>query len=368
MKKFIVALCGLALLAGLSSCKKDDPSTDEEPANTYADPAYVEGIFNPGRHIKSIVGPKMSQQWNWSGSPLQLTDVTDVVNGESYSFSYKGSGRLGVSDIRNSEGTEQYTFTYDDGTLDSYEIRKNNKMMGRGSVCYAGGHISYITYSDIAANWMIEMSNSLFGMNMSTNTSIQFDNPMFTDRYTWNGSNVATESVEMDLDGTISLSELFDLFGDQMSGAFGSYSAILRLMVQAMGDSSYAFSITASANASYKYDSKFNPFRGYWGEGLITNPRALSANNVTSVQNTGSIRFQSNITIDLPSECPAWASAFSGAWGIIHMLLNGRSIPIDQTIPLSSTKTYSYSYNSIGFPTQVTDQDNNTFTYTYQEQ
>ena len=82
MKRAIVALCALAFFAGMVSCKKDK-NEEVIPASNetgYENPTYVEGVFNPGRHLAAIVGPGISQQWSWSeGTPKQLTGISDVV-------------------------------------------------------------------------------------------------------------------------------------------------------------------------------------------------------------------------------------------------------------------------------------------------
>lgn len=371
MKRAIAALCVLAFFAGMVSCKKDKneeiiPSGNE---NVYENPTYVEGVFNPGRHLVTIVGPGISQQWSWNeGKPKQLTGISDVVNTQSYNFSYKGSGRLATS-LYNAEGNNfAYTFEYDEGWLDELAVRKNDALWYDGSVSHADGHISRVDYSDLSTDFIASMAMQLLNRDID-NVSFGLIEPSFSVDYHWDGMNVASEEYSAGVSGSMSLMQLYNLFSDEISdGNLGNYAALLPLLIENMGDSSYFYTVDVDAAINYTYDTNYNPYLGFWGDGLLLNTKVLSANNITAANLSGTVRFVSTITIHLPSECPAWIpEQYQSYWFIIQPLLNGLEIPIDETFPLEQSQTFAYKYNSIGFPTEYTTEAGKTYTLTYKE-
>lgn len=371
MKRAIVALCALAFFAGMVSCKKDK-NEEVIPASNetgYENPTYVEGVFNPGRHLAAIVGPGISQQWSWSeGTPKQLTGISDVVNTQSYNFSYKGSGRLATSSYNADGNTFVYTFEYDEGWLDELNVRKNGALWYEGNASHASGHISRVDYFDLSADFITSMAMQLLNRDID-NVSFGLIEPSFSVDYHWNGENIASEDYSAGVSGRLSLMQLYNLFGDEISGGnLGSYAALLPLLIENMGDSSYFYTVDVDAAISYTYDSNYNPYLGFWADGLLLNTKVLSANNITSATLSGSVRFVSTITIHLPSECPAWIpEQYQAYWFIIQPLLNGMEIPIDRTFPLEQSQTFDYKYNSTGFPTEYTTSEGKTYTLTYKE-
>lgn len=358
-------------MAGMVSCKKDkneeiDPIGNE---TDYEDPTYVEGVFNPGRHVATVVGPAISQQWSWSeGSPKQLTGIVDVVNSESYNFSYKGSGRMANSSYRKGNNTFSYSYEYDEGWLDELETRKNGALWLEGSVSHSNSHISRIDYSELSDDFVKTMASRMLNRDLD-NFTFNLDEPSFVVNYHWNGQNVVSEDYEASVVGTMTLSQLSTLFEDGLSGSsLGSYAALLPLLIQNMGDSSFMYTVDVNATVEYTYDAKHNPYLGFWGDGLLLNTKALSANNITAANVTGSAHFVSSVVLHLPSECPAWIpSQYQAIWFIIQPFLNGMEIPVDRTIPLDQTQGFTYTYNSIGFPVEYTTQDGKTYSITYKE-
>lgn len=371
MKRAIVAIIALAFLAGMVSCKKDkneeiDPIGNE---TDYEDPTYVEGVFNPGRHISTVIGPGISQQWSWSETtPEQLTGISDVVNMTSYNFSYKGSGRMATSSYRGDDGTFAYSYDYDEGTLDELVTRKNGAVWLEGNVSHAGGKISRIEYDNLSSDFVRTMASRLLDRDLDDFT-FQLDDPSFVVDYHWNGKNVVSEDYQASVVGSMTLSQLTTLFEDGLSGgSLGSYAALLPLLIQNMGDSSYTYTVDVDATINYTYDSKHNPYLGFWGDGLLMKTKVLSANNVTSATISGSAHFVSSVVLHLPSECPSWIpSQYQAIWFIIQPFLNGMEIPVDRTIPLDQEQRYTYTYNSIGFPTEYTTEEGKTYKITYKE-
>lgn len=371
MKRAIVALCALAFVAGMVSCQKDknEDVTPTGGGNSYTDPTYVEGVFNPGNHLATIVGPGLSEQWDWSnGNPQQLTGISDVVMSTSYNFSYQGDGRLVTSTFRANDGSYAYSYDYDGNVLNSLAIRKNGALWANGRVSHSGDHVSQIDYTNLSTDFIKTMAGQFLNRDLS-NTSFSVDDPAFIVEYTWDGDNVTTDYIEAVMSGRITLSQLYDIFGDEISGSsLGQYAALLPLLIQNMGDSSYFYSVDIAVTTQYSYDKKYNPYRGFWGDGLLMNTKVMSANNITAVTSSGTAHFVSNVVLHLPAECPAWVpSQYQSYWFILQPLLDGMNIPIDQTIPLDKEQHFTYTYNSTGFPTSFTTEEDKTYTLTYKE-
>ena len=365
MKRIVVAVCALSLMAGVVSCKKDDINNASSNEDTYTNPTYTEGVFQPGRHLASVLGNGVSQQWSWSATdPQQLTSITDYVNSGSYSFTYKGSGRLATSTYTAGGSTTSYSFEYDEGTLDRLTIRQNGNIAAVGTAGYSGGKISQIDYTDIASSLLLQYANAYLDMGLPTDANIHFTNPSLSDTYAWSGENVASEHFTGSFNGTVSLSQLSELAGDMISQTLGSYATtLLPLLVQYLGDSTQTFTATVDATVSNTFDNKYNPYRGFWGDGLMAQPQTLSANNVTSTTATGTVTL--SVTLSLPTECPSALSQYSMLWNIVIGMINGQSF--SQSYPINQAHTYTYKYNSIGFPTSCTNEGGEAYTYTYKE-
>lgn len=354
-----MAAMAVALILGTTSCKKD--KDNDRPNGDEAE--YVTGIFNPSKHIKTVSGPSVAQRWNWDGS--SLTSISDNENLVNYTFVYKGSGRQGVVNFQDAEQTRRYTYSYDEGTLDNIEFRENDQLMYNGQAFYQSGKLSHMNYTNLSTKFMLQTANRQLGLNLPTESTISMPNPSFTVDYTWTGNNISSEKINVTLNGTVGVQELFDLFGSQLGGNMGSYAAILPLIIQSMGDMTADFTITINRNEAYTYDSKKNPFYGYWGDGLLFNTKVLSKNNVLTAKTTGTARFQSQIRITLPEQCPEWLSQYASMWTIVRAFLNNRELPVDQTIPLDNNQSFTFKYNGDNYPTQVTNSDGQTFSYGY---
>lgn len=369
MKKILTVVCSLVLFFSAVSCKKDNPNGGNPSSdNNTAVPTYIEGVYNPGMHISSIMGPGRAQSWSWDNSnPKQLTSIRDVTNGSEYTFTYKGSGRWGVSSYTEDGVSHRLTYSYDDGTLDNFEVRQNDLLMTKAEVFYTAGHIGHISYGNLANKYLIQLVNKQYGLDLSTNSSIDLGHPSFTVNYEWNGNNVSSESIDVTLVGSMSLTDLYSLFESSFSNSgLGQYAGIIPLIIQYMGDSVYDFTITMNTESAYTYDNKNNPFHGFWAKGLLFNTQVLSANNVLTQTVIGALRFQSSIAISFPQECPDWMpSSIASMWPIIRGILNNMRIPIDRTFPLDKSNSFTYQYNAQGYPTSVTDQDQVRYEYSY---
>ena len=362
MKKVFVAILALALLAGAVSCKKDDPTPADDPTeegggnqDSDTEPSYQEGIYNPWRHITCLQNTGTNQQWSWnSGTPRQLTAITDQTSGESYTFTYKNSGLLATATHSEDGNSYLYTYSYDDGELDRYTIKKANTTMAEGEVSHnTSGKITSASYD----NFHPELCLSMIGYDMDP-ANVTLTSSSYNVAYTWVGDNVSQVSESGSFAGKVAMSELIDYFGDELTSGISSYANIVMLFLQEMGDEQVDYTVSVTRSTNYTYDTQRNPFRGFWGEGLMLNDYVLSANNCTASTAVGNGTFNSGITISLPEECPSWVpSTYQFLWSVIRALLNNKEIPINRTIPLNKTLSYTYQYNDKGFPTSITCGD-----------
>lgn len=364
-KRAVVVICAVALMVGAVSCKKDKV----EPEDEYVNPTYVEGVFNPGKHLSTVVGTGINQEWSWSGnSPQQLIGISDADNSTGYNFTYNGSGRMTTSTILADGSNFTCLFTYDEGMLDRMSVRFHGGIAAVGTVGYAGGKLNRVDYTDISDDlvWYFARKYASEYMNLDLSSAdLDFKNPTLSDVLTWSSDgNVSQESLTANISGEISISDLFAIAGDAFSEQLGSMgSLLLPLIVQSMGDSSFAFTISGDVNVDYTYDDKYNPFLGLWYRGISLQPMSLSANNFTSAHAMGNLRLE--VVVSLPEECPEFLSEYASYWPMVYLMVNGRSF--GQDIPVDKTITRTYQYNTIGFPTSYTNQDGENVTLTYKD-
>jgi len=368
MKKVLIVAFVLALMGGAVSCKKEEVKPIEGPATDtvkpYEDPIYVEGVFNPGRHLATVVAGGHNEQWNWSATtPKQLTSITDPTMGATTSLTYKGSGLLASATQTSNGSTTKINFDYEaGGTLNSYTILLGGKSVATCNAGYSGGHISELNYRDVDVAYLAQIGGIDLGSDFQVNSLTMDDN------FNWTGNNPVKETLAINLDGRISLRALDELAHDEIVNLFGSTlasvaEAFINLMVLNMGDSTYATTVSGSIASDYTFDDKYNPYRGLWYHGLTMQPASLSANNLLSTTTNGNLHV--SIVFTMPAQCPSFLSDYSMYWSVIRMLIDGRELSRD--IPYSSTETLTYTYDAIGFPTTCTDQDGLTTTYTYIE-
>lgn len=371
MKKTLIALLALALTAGAVSCKKDDsqiiPQDDPNTTGGDNEPAYVEGFYNPGRHISSLVTDGETQTWTWdAGSPKQLVSIASA--GTSYSFTYKNSGRVATATRTGNGVSLVFTFNYDEDELDRYTIKQQGSadLLADGQISHSGGKISRIEYPSIAADMILDMVN-IEGINTS---DLQVKRASLATDYGWTDDNVTTTTDNGTVTGGITLGLIYQLAGDQLLANLGNlqnYAGLIELILQNMSDEMIDFTVTLNNTTRYTYDAKHNPFRGFWGDGLLLNTRMLTANNCTGTVSEGNANFACTIVLDLPLTAPAWVpSNYQTYWPILAMLVNGREFPVSRDLPLANETMCTYEYNAKGYPT-VINQDDTRSTVTYKE-
>ncbi len=135
MKKFrfLPVVLGVLFVAFMASCTK-------------------EGVYNPSKKIQRVYNAStytdkyLSQVWNWEGKLLKSVDHFSSGGGLSFTenFTYDGSRLIRVDDFRNSEYA---TFDYDGSVLKTYNYYYKNKLSSTINFTYDGKKVTQIIYT-----------------------------------------------------------------------------------------------------------------------------------------------------------------------------------------------------------------------------
>ena len=365
-------------MMGAVSCQKDDEMvTPLETRDTVTPPVvdtdYVEGVFNPSHHVATCTELGGYYEYTWSDNqPLQLLEVNDPVLGSHMAYTYKSSGRV-ASAMGRYDGHEQmYAFTYNDGILEHITHREDNLIQYVASVSYTDNHVSHIVYEDVTADMMVKLANELSDYDFGT-ANVTMDDPHFTVSYKWDEDNVVKTVVEGIVTGDITLSQMFSLFGSSILGGLSipdNIIEVLPLLIQLMGDETYTYDVTFARTSEYTYDAFPNPYRGFYGDGLLLHTEFMSANNILTEVTRGAAELGIDYTIHLPENPPSWAPESlqnEMLWSLIRVLISDRPFHFARTLDLSDTEDNTYEYNGYGFPVRCTCQDGSRITYSYQD-
>lgn len=367
MKKALVALCALALL-GMTACnKEEDPEVlsgnRETPAAPTPTPtptptpqgAGQEGVYNPGARIVAIsVDGAPSEQWTWNEDG-QLVSVTDA------SFS-----------------TEKMHYTYSsDGRISSVTLNANGAMSGDMGVTYSGEYISALSVMSgadeiVAAQVSHNSANKVSGATLELEDDLlvdvfngvisQFigdstgnglingmDSTSASVRFTWTGDNVGTAILNIKARLETTLGQIGSMIDDY--SIFGSYGTIIQQMVTYAPDKKVYLRVSLADTAAYTYDNHVNPFRHNLGRlipddmSLTLDLSALTANNAASeVHSTGA-------SLDV----------------LIAITTTPMQVYHTDYPMAGNSSSYSYQYNTDGYPVSVTNQEGSVKTYTYQQ-
>lgn len=131
--KFLPILLGVLFVASMISCTK-------------------EGVYNPSKKIQRVYNAStytdkyLSQVWNWEGKLLKSVDHFSSGGGLSFTenFTYDGSRLIRVDDFSNSEYA---TFDYDGSVLKTYNYYYKNKLSSTINFTYDGKKVTQIIYT-----------------------------------------------------------------------------------------------------------------------------------------------------------------------------------------------------------------------------
>lgn len=382
MKKVLFVLCSTALIAGAVSCKKENttPVTPgENPGGDTPQPTYVEGVFNPGKHIASVTEEGEVQQWSWNNAnPRQLTGIASYSPEKldlnpSFNFTYNADGTMSRSSINLSGMTANINYNYNNGKLNDISVGTGMLTVLSGTVTYdANGKMQRMNVSGENLQTVSMILSTL--VSGGSSNDLAFDSLHLSDTYSWNSNDVSSEKITGNVAAKVSYRTLDMLAHDQLVEVLSNYTSTLGInadsllneMVAALADSTLGVTMSPDITVNYTYDNNSNPFRGFWGKGLLLQPQALSANNVLTITTSGAIAV--NISLKLPLQRPSGVTSVNVVtWGIIAALVNSQS-PFSTEIPASEliedeSRTYQYSGE---YPVSYTTGDK-TVTYTYSD-
>lgn len=353
MKKFIVALCALAMIAGAVSCKKDDP-VDPVEDDLVVTEKLAEGIYQPAMKIASITTDIGDfEEWSWGDK--NLDHIT--MRGEDYplTFSYDGDY---VSKV-NGNG-EEWRYFYSSNKLSRSELWvENSKVVEMTFLHNADGKINSARI-DIDESYLMEM---LMGMmeggfsfanllnrsvmeslaEMAKISAAVRNNAKFSVgslnvglNLQWDGENVKNvmlnAGVAINIDtNDLNLIESLGIIPEE----FSTYIAMARVAM-AFNGGVVPLQLELSDTVSYTYDNNRNPFYCYLGNGI--DPKAFSYNNVTIEDSHGAMT------------------------GTVSLM--GQNLQLINK-PTNEYMEYNYEYNAKGYPTKC--ESDYTTTYTYKE-
>lgn len=347
MKKFVVALCALAML-GVVSCKKEkEDSSDQSPI-----PVYTEGCYQPVAQIATITEDgALAEEWVWSGKNL---DHIALAAGGQVLFNYSGNY---ISKVTNTGAmAEEIRYYYTDNAITKCEIYYNNALAISMDLLHnAAGKISSATMT-IDDNFLLNMFGSMFGQgfalekvlgeknlrNMSMlaklerNAAGKFEvgDKNFSMTLVWDGDDVRQQIVN----GTV----IFNISSDDLDQLLSilpipdeaqQYVQLIQLAM-AMGGGKLPLTMTVNDTINVTHDANYNPKFCFWGE--MFSPENLSLHNVLTETNSGATK--------------------------LGMSLMGQNADLF-SYPFEGYTEYIYQYNDKKYPTQVSGDKNIIYTY-----
>lgn len=352
MKKFIVAVCALALVA--VSCKKD-PQID--PIEEERVPVYEEGVYNPVMQLSSVATDGVvAETYTWDGDKLSQI-IYD--NGTSVNYFYNGDKLSKIT--ANVEGDNEVRYNYSGNQLVGCEIYfGETKAIDMVMQHNATGKINAATIN-IDQDFLLSMGGDLFGKS-SVLTSLlgrsvteqlvkmaqlsQLDSRKFSltnqsinIALDWDGENVSAQYLTASIDLVLNSADtaLIGMFFDIPD----ELTAILPF-IDAVGGLPANVSLKDTVSATY--DQYYNPYFCNWGGLLsmdISNPNLsslFSLNNVMTITNNGSI--------------------------VVGVTFGGQTLEMYNVPIINEYNEFTYLYNEKKYPTEKNAPESKT-TYTY---
>lgn len=343
MKRIIVTLFAVALMAGAVSCKKEKI----EPVDPV--PVYAEGIFHPVMHIATVSEDGvLTQEWNWVGDNL---DKITAPDGGVTTYNYSGNYISKVS--TTGDQAEELRYYYDENNkFTKCEIYYNGLQSIVMNLTHnAAGKVSGAEVL-IDDNFLLSLAGSLLGggslfeklvgrqaaeslitmakLQYAKNPKFSVGNKEFGMTLEWNGENLSNQIIN----GNVSI--ILDTNDLNMLQMFveipEEYLPMIQMVMALQGG--LPISLTINDTITCTYDTNYNPFFCNWGE--IFSHRNLSLNNALTMTNVGSVSISASLlgqTMDL------------------------------YNYPLNQYAEYEYQYNDKRYPTHVNSDSNIEYTY-----
>lgn len=354
MKKVLFALCTVLMLT--TACKKDNdgpenlnPSGGGNQGGGTEQPETIptgEGIFNPAQKIVSIsIDGEASEVWVWTDSMLTAINTADEMGAltESSTFTYNNYRVTQMnSRLQGMPFTANYSYSND--KLASVTATANGMPLLAINFTHNADKVSHLSVdvnsmllaliSEMFGNGMFDFFD-WFNLGKGSNTGKwSIDDVTINADMNWQGDNVSQVLLSTQLSLTATLGEIRKMIN--LDSLLGSTA----YMLSALPDTtSIPLNIEMQDTLSYSYDTQHNPFYGFLGS---LDPTTFSANNVTASTSSATAIFSATLNISY------------------------LTIPVSFPYPLgSTTKVFTYTYNTAGFPTTVTDSEGTRKEYLY---
>lgn len=357
MKKFLVAICALAMMAGAVSCKDKE---NEDPIEEERVPEYAEGVFNPVMQLSTVAMDSVTiEEYVWEGDQLtsirysdgttvnytyengKLSKLTANVEGENEEVRYYYTGNLLAScelDVAGVKMMDMVMKHNDMNRIDSATVTMNIEYLssllgditGKGRVLVnLLGRSTTETLAKMAQ--VAKMDNSKFSLT-GQNIILSLG---------WNGENVNAQYLSASLEVSLSSADITAI-GDAGLFEIPEEMATLLPLIDMMGGLPFGITLTDTVTATY--DTYYNPNYCNFG-GLLSmsldSPNLfgmLSLNNVLTTQHNGSV--------------------------VLSMSFGGQTQELYNLPIADEYNEASYQYNDKKYPTQK-DTPEGLYTYTY---
>lgn len=341
MKKVIVSLCALVLLASVLSCKKEKEEIEKVPV-------YAEGIYHPIMKIASVTqNGDTVQEWSWNGANLDSITNSD---GRTMVYSYSGDYITKVSS--NDNLSEEIVYLYSEGQMTKCEIYYQGALAVTLDMRHSDAR--KINGADITVddNFLMTLAGSLLGKGSAfekvvgrqaaesmilaarmsqTSLASKFSitDKTFSMSFQWEGENVVKQILGGVVNVTLSTEDL-ELFQQFIPEEYMQYIQPLMLLMGGQVPIQFAVNDTLTAI----FDNKYNPLFCNWGE--MISSKTLSLNNMLSSEDNGAVTFS--------------------------IVALGQSTELFRR-PIYNSQEYSYEYNTDNYPTKVSGTDEIVYTY-----
>jgi len=293
----------LAALVPLASCDKEEKGTDDPTTVDLA--CKITNVSSSYLYEGEGYSEESSSEMVFSYEGDLLKKVVD-----SYSYEYCYDDGVGGQICELSEGNEEYRFTYEGELVTKLGFYEDGILYGEGLIEYSGNIISKLVAedgSDIDEYRFVYSNGKVSKIENWDNysgTAGEFVLYAYTS-FTWSGDNIVKE-------------EGFDVFeegGRKLPKTNRFFNARMSRILKLNPNSRLAE--TKSYSSTYTYDSKQNPLMGSAFMFIDLDASTMGKNNPLTVSE---IEYYDGGTYTYNS-------------------------------------TYSYEYNDKGFPTKVTNVD-----------
>lgn len=354
MKKFAVAVCALAMLASIVSCKKKP--NEDDPIVKDPVPEYAEGVFHPVMHLSTVAEDgTITEEYTWNGEDLASIRYTD---GSVVNYTYE-NGKISKISTTIEGSSMEVRYFYTGNQMSKCEVyadaqkaidmlmrhNEQNKINGATVTIDQDFLLSLVGdltgkaafLNNVCGEAVTKAMTKMAKIAAKDMRKLTIDSQVIELSCDWAGENVSNQYVSAVVNVKLSSEDLTGL-GDILPEEI---QAMLSLIV--MGG--LPLSLTLNDTISATYDNYYNPNFCNWG-GLMsmdfTNPNLagmLSLNNVLTTTNNGTISI--SINLGQPAEL------------------------FNQPIA-NEYNEYTYLYNDKKYPTQM-NAGETTITYSYQD-